>query len=268
MTQLRKSQSDNARVMKFFRLFRFFKIWRNTFQFVLMMVMSLLVSVALSSSTLSPSVAQSGQDYVIPEPTLQESPTPTPTPLQPIAQPKTKLGHFPYPQADLKTLVTIGRYNSRIEKLAPEASIAWKTMIDAARKEGIVIKPISGFRSIATQSILFQGHIRSRGSQAAAAKSVAPPGYSEHHTGYAIDLGDGRASYTDVTTAFANTKAFRWMIRNADRFGFELSFPIRNFQNIHYEPWHWRFIGSPQARELFASARNQRENLMQIRPKT
>lgn len=261
MTHFKKSRSANTGVMKFFRLFRFFKIWRNPLQFILMMTLSLLVSVALNSSALYPSVAQSGQDDIISVP-VEASPQPSPpiqpTPL-PTPQPKTKLGHFPYPQADIKTLVVIGRYNNRIEKLAPEAGLAWKNMVQAARKQGIVITPISGFRSIATQSGLFQDHVRSRGSQAAAAKTVAPPGYSEHHTGYAIDIGDGRAPQTDVTNSFAKTKAFHWMVKNAEQFGFELSFPIKNLQNIHYEPWHWRFVGSPQAREVFAAARSQRQ---------
>jgi zinc D-Ala-D-Ala carboxypeptidase len=88
------------------------------------------------------------------------------------------------------------------------------------------------------------------GSAAAAAKSVAPPGYSEHHTGYAVDLADANQDFLD----FGNSPAFRWMRLHAHEFGFELSFPHNNRQGVDYEPWHWRFVGSPQAAKTFELA--------------
>jgi D-alanyl-D-alanine carboxypeptidase len=170
-----------------------------------------------------------------------------------------KLGHFPYPQADVNTLVVVGKYDQRVEKLAPEAGMAWKQLVSAARESGVLIVPISGFRSIETQTALFRDRARQRGL-VGAAKSVAPPGYSEHHTGYAIDLGDGRAPYSDVTPAFAKTAAFRWLTKHAQEYGFELSFPLNNPQHVIYEPWHWRFVGSPDAIRVFAAARHRNQS--------
>ena len=72
---------------------------------------------------------------------------------------------------------------------------------------------------------------------------VAPPGYSEHHTGLALDIGDLDHPETDVEVSFEETPAFEWLKNNADRFGFELSFPVGNPQGVSYEPWHWRFVG-------------------------
>ena len=89
----------------------------------------------------------------------------------------------------------------------------------------------------------------------AAAKISAPPGYSEHHTGFAIDLTDGNFPKKDLTIDFENTNAYKWLTRHAQDFGFELSFPPNNLQGLSYEPWHWRYIGSPEAASAFAQAR-------------
>jgi D-alanyl-D-alanine carboxypeptidase len=95
-----------------------------------------------------------------------------------------------------------------------------------------------------------------KGSPEEAAKSVAPPGYSEHHTGYAVDLVDGYVPNADINGNFAETKAFQWLTQRAKEFGYELSFPENNLQSVKYEPWHWRFVASSKAAEIFRDARN------------
>jgi len=67
--------------------------------------------------------------------------------------------------------------------------------------------------------------------------SIAAPGFSEHHTGRAIDLGCDETP--PLEEAFANTRAFAWLIRHAGEFGFTISFPQHNPQGFVYEPWHW-----------------------------
>ena len=94
-------------------------------------------------------------------------------------------------------------------------------LIYAARDEEVWIVPVSGFRTVTAQEKLFQRQIKKRGSSEAAAKLSAPPGYSEHHTGYAIDLTDGNFPRQDITSQFAETKAFRWLTLHAKEFGFE-----------------------------------------------
>ncbi|GBG81625.1 hypothetical protein CBR_g32617 [Chara braunii] len=72
-------------------------------------------------------------------------------------------------------------------------------MRDEARKDGVYLVPLSGFRSIQEQEELFFGTMSSRNQgPIERAKVSAPPGYSEHHTGYVLDIGDGRASYTHL----------------------------------------------------------------------
>lgn len=168
---------------------------------------------------------------------------------------KPKLGHFPYVEADINSLIIIGSYakleDQRFERLAQETALALMKMTSAARDEGIWIIPVSGFRDIVAQDKLFNKQIEKRGSVEAAAKLSAPPGYSEHHTGYALDLADGHTPKKDITYEFAKTPAFQWLKRHANEYGFELSFPENNSQGVSYEPWHWRFIGSSQAQEIF-----------------
>lgn len=172
----------------------------------------------------------------------------------------SKLGHFNYLEADKEDLVTIASYAQgkyqRYEQLHKDAALALMRMIYAARDNGVWIVPVSGYRDVEKQRNLFQAQIRRKGSEKEAAKSSAPPGYSEHHTGYTIDLTDGRLVNRDITSDFASTDAYRWLVDNAHRFGFELSFPKNNSQDVNYEPWHWRYIGSPEARKTFANAKN------------
>ena len=87
------------------------------------------------------------------------------------------------------------------------------------------------------------------------AKVSAPPGYSEHSTGLAVDLGDGDDPGTNLSQSFESTAAFRWLQDHAAAYHFTLSFPIGNIQGVSYEPWHWRFEGSSDALRLFEPAR-------------
>ena len=170
-----------------------------------------------------------------------------------------KFGHFPYKESNSKQMMIFASYaqdkNQRFEKLAPKAALALMKMIYAARDEGVWLVPVSGFRTIEIQEKLFKAQIQRRGSVEAAAKVSAPPGYSEHHTGFAIDLTDGNFPKKDLTIDFENTNAYKWLTRHAQDFGFELSFPPNNLQGVSYEPWHWRYIGSPEAASAFAQAR-------------
>ena len=67
----------------------------------------------------------------------------------------------------------------------------------------------------------------------------APPGYSEHHTGRAVDVAmDGTAQ---LELGFGQTPAYRWLSENANSFSFFLSFPEGNPYGFAFEPWHWCF---------------------------
>jgi len=162
---------------------------------------------------------------------------------------KELLGHLPYQQAPAETLTALTA-DGRI-KLRTPAAKAFLEMQAAARRDGVSLVPLSGFRSVEEQEYLFFGIKAKRGQVTTERAEVsAPPGYSEHHTGYAIDIGDGNAPATHVKKSFAKTEAFRWLKENAPRYSFELSFP-KDHEEIGYEPWHWRYVGNKSSLETF-----------------
>ena len=170
---------------------------------------------------------------------------------------ETKLGHFAYPEVAEADLVEVGPYRQtrRMVQLRLPTAEALTRMSQAARQAGLELVPISGFRSVAYQEKLFAKAIEKRGSEIEAARWVAPPGYSEHHTGLAVDLGAGPEPEADVEPAFGDTSAYLWLTQHAVSFGFEMSFPANNPQGVGCEPWHWRFVGTPEAAGIFALAR-------------
>ena len=80
------------------------------------------------------------------------------------------------------------------------------------------------------------------------------------HTGYTIDLTDGHFLNQDITYKFASTKAYQWLLNNADKFGFELSFPENHAQGVSFEPCHWRYVDSQDTTKTFAEARKNIDN--------
>lgn len=174
--------------------------------------------------------------------------------------PENVLGHLKYEEVEQSQLKAIT--NDGAIKLRIAAADKFRQMQSAARQEGIILTPISGFRSVAQQDYLFfQIKENRRQDTSKRAEVSAPPGYSEHHTGYAVDIGDGRVPATNLNTNFENTAAFKWLQKNAARYSFELSYPRDNLQGINYEPWHWRYVGDRHSLETFYKARNLAEPL-------
>jgi len=166
----------------------------------------------------------------------------------------TLLGHRAYAEAPTTALVPLPV--APLVKLQPAAAAAVTAMVTAAQADGVNLLPLSGFRSHADQQYLFFQIKADLGeSTLARAEVSAPPGYSEHHTGYAVDFGDGNVPSAHVQVSFERTPAFRWLQQNAARYNFELSFPDTADQVVGYEPWHWRFVGDPDSLETFYQGR-------------
>ena len=161
--------------------------------------------------------------------------------------------HLLYKEASEDELVAVGRYRQtgREVKLRADAAAALLDLMAQARTDGVAVMPISGFRTVAYQDSLFQRAVAKYGSEDAAVRWVGRPGNSEHHTGLVVDLGEEESPACDVEPAFEKTRAFQWLQDHAARFGFELSYPRDNPRGVHYEPWHWRFIGTPEAKQIF-----------------
>ena len=165
------------------------------------------------------------------------------------------LGHLPYAEAPPEELVPIIEDGSW--SLRSAAADSFLKMQAAAAEDGIDLMVLSAFRTVADQQALFFEVKAERGQVATERAEVsAPPGYSEHHTGYALDLGDCVVPEANLSVEFEQTPAFEWLEENAAYFSFELSFPPNNEQGIAYEPWHWRFVGDQDSLETFYRARS------------
>ena len=161
------------------------------------------------------------------------------------------LGHFPYAEAPADALVSIAPG----VQLHRDAADALERMQASATADGVDLRVLSAYRSINLQKHIFFD-VKSDRNQSALerAQVSAPPGFSEHATGYAVDLGDGQAPGANLSASFDTTAAYAWLRANANRYHFTLSFPEGNRQGVSYEPWHWRFEGSADALKIFESA--------------
>jgi len=160
------------------------------------------------------------------------------------------LGHLPYNETPKEKLVLI-EPNIEVHIDMRDSLIK---MREEAKKDGIYLGFLSGYRSINLQNDIFYSLKSIRNQEAVErARVSAPPGYSEHSTGFAIDIGDATQRETDFETDFENTDAFRWLIKNAAKFHFKLSFNKDN-KYIDYEPWHWRYEGSIEAIKVFENS--------------
>ncbi len=169
-------------------------------------------------------------------------------------QAQTLLGHFRYPVADASLLIPAGPVGEIL--LQPKAAKAFQGMQKGAREAGILLVPVSGFRTLTHQQrLFFEGAAGQSESVVERARTCAPPGYSEHHTGYSLDVGDGAHTDAHLELKFKDTKAFRWLKQNAARYHFEMSFPRNNRQQVAYEPWHWRYVGDQKSFRTFYYAR-------------
>lgn len=121
--------------------------------------------------------------------------------------------------------------------LVPEVAEAWRAMKAAALADGIELRVVSAFRSIDRQAEIVRRKLAAGQCIADILCVNAPPGFSEHHTGRAVDIGTSDSE--PLATAFEQTAAFAWLVDNAAAFGFHMSYPKNNRWGYLYEPWHW-----------------------------
>lgn len=126
--------------------------------------------------------------------------------------------------------------------LAPAAAEAWRALRASALHDGISLFIVSAFRSIERQTEIIRRKLNAGLNTEEILAVCAPPGFSEHHTGCAVDISTEGSSPLQVE--FDQTPAFAWLVANASRFGFYLTYPERNSQGYQYEPWHWCFKGA------------------------
>ena len=136
------------------------------------------------------------------------------------------------------------RVTGEVHQLGPGASAAWIALAEAAGAGGVSLELISGFRSYAYQRDLIRRKREAGRTLEDILQSIAPPGFSEHHTGEAADIGCPGCD--DLSASFAGSAAFRWLEANAGRWGWTMSYPAGNEFGYVYEPWHWKWNPSPR----------------------
>lgn len=140
--------------------------------------------------------------------------------------------------ADALDLVDIGpNLVGRMQSLTPAAAVSWQAMVRAAAADGITLMIVSGFRSVDYQARLIRKKINAGQVITDILEVNAAPGFSEHHTGNAVDIATPGSR--PLTEEFEGTEAFSWLGENAGRFGFSMTYPRDNPWGIIYEPWHW-----------------------------
>jgi D-alanyl-D-alanine carboxypeptidase len=127
--------------------------------------------------------------------------------------------------------------HDRAQWLAPCAARAFARMREAARGDAIELQVVSAFRSARYQLGILERKLERGQSIDDILRVSAAPGYSEHHSGRALDLTS--SGHAALEEEFEHSAAFTWLSRNAAAFGFALSYPRGNPHGIAYEPWHW-----------------------------
>ncbi len=123
--------------------------------------------------------------------------------------------------------------------LTPATAEAWRRMQAAAHAAGIDFFVVSAFRSVARQLEIIERKLERGIAMSDILRVSALPGYSEHHTGRAIDIGT--AGSPVLEEVFEETSSYAWLAEHAHEFGFHLSYPRGNASGYDYEPWHWCF---------------------------
>lgn len=121
--------------------------------------------------------------------------------------------------------------------LVPAAAAAWQAMKTKASLQDVTLQIASAFRSVDRQVEIISSKLKAGISLEQILAISAPPGYSEHHTGRAVDITT--PGTRALQQEFANTAAFRWLSENGNSFRYFLSYPHNNRQGYSYEPWHW-----------------------------
>jgi D-alanyl-D-alanine carboxypeptidase len=147
------------------------------------------------------------------------------------------------------------RYSAGLEQshLRAEAAAALEQLVAGAAADGLQLQLVSGYRSAAYQTTVYNNAVRAAGVTAAD-QGVARPGHSEHQTGLAADLGrpDGAC---DLDACFGGTAEGRWLAAHAADYGFIIRYPAGQepLTGYEYEPWHIRYVGPDAAHGVQAS---------------
>ncbi len=143
-------------------------------------------------------------------------------------------------------------------KIDADAADFYNKMYMEATKEGIILTPFSGYRTVSFQRKLFENKIedilegipayeenREKNAVNEAVKSVNIPASSEHNAGLSVDI-------VSRDNSFSETDEYKWLCENAHKYGFILRYPEGKVKStgVDFKPYHWRFVGINAAKEM------------------
>ena len=125
------------------------------------------------------------------------------------------------------------------QRLSKKTALQWDELLKAAAEDNISIIIVSGYRSFNYQANLILRKLERGIAIEDILKVNAPPGFSQHHTGTAVDVATKGQS--PLIEEFENTIAFEWLKNNANNYNFYMPYERNNIYGFIYEPWHWTF---------------------------
>lgn len=214
-------------------------------------------STPTTSETTNTNNQQSQTTQPQPEPTTPPATPSTPTTSWPVQLTMTEAASL---TVDVNkkhklpdTYVPAGLTSYGGVSLRAEAATAMNNLVLAANSNGYSLKMISGYRSYTSQASIYNNYVAQDG-QAAADTYSARPGFSEHQTGLAADVGNGTC---DLEICFGDTPVGKWIAQNAQNYGFIVRYPQGKEADTgyQYEPWHLRYLGVDTAKAIYASGK-------------
>ncbi len=138
-----------------------------------------------------------------------------------------------------------------------------KEFMNAAAENGINLSVISGYRRYSTSERLYNNKVAEYVSQGyskaeaelEAGKWIAPPGTSEHNAGVSADLMTYHYFQgMPMNEEMGKLEEYKWLAEHCAEYGFILRYPAdkEDITGIHYEPWHFRYVGEKAAREIMS----------------
>lgn len=149
--------------------------------------------------------------------------------------------------------------NGEVQKGSREAVVAFAQMHKAAKKDGLGLVINSSYRSYKDQEELC-AYYRELYGDGYVNRYVAFPGYSEHQTGLAFDIG------STTSNVFAQSEEYKWMLDNAYKYGFILRFTNKkmSYTGFRSEPWHYRYVGKKIAKYIYENNISYEEYYVQF----
>lgn len=118
--------------------------------------------------------------------------------------------------------------------IVEEAHTALVQLLEAAKADGIMLRVESGYRSPAYQKTIFARMLNAGRDFKDIIRYVAPPGYSQHALGTAVD-------FYPSNWRFASLPEHEWLHQHGAEFGFTETYSQYNALRYPWEAWHWNY---------------------------